>query len=467
VPTDEQDPFSSPIDEWTQDIHQGDAVETLAEMPESSVHTVVTSPPYFGLRDYGVDGQIGLEDSLNQYIAELLGVASELRRVLRPDGSWWLNLGDTFAGSGNGRSMDAEETKESQPPEGRPAPSASSFRAKSKMLVPHRVAIALEDQGWLVRSDAVWAKPNPMPHPVKDRLHEHKEFLFHLTPEPDYWFDLDAVREPHKKASLERRDRHDFNDSGTDAAAYPRDTDDEFLGTDAEDALHPNGKNPGDILDVAVKAFPEAHFAVYPPELVETPIKASCPPKVCAACGTPYERLVEDVPVWERDTESIEREQLRRALDRFESSALTEDHLRAVRAKGFSDAAAGKEQTGAGRNTEDVEALAEEAKDVLGGYFREFTMTTHETDGWQQVCDCATEETEPGIVLDPFAGAGTTALVAKGLGQRFVGIDLNPKYVALAQKRVGVTIDEPERLDLLDDDATSLAAYADGGQVDD
>jgi DNA modification methylase len=462
VPTDEPANSSLPVNQWTQDIHQGDAVEMLRGMPESSVHCVVTSPPYFGLRDYDVDGQIGLEDSLDEYIEELLDVAEQIQRVLRPDGSWWLNLGDSFAGSGRGQ-WENEDTaqKEAYTPDSGDLPEQDvSLRRKSKMLVPHRVAIALEDEGWLVRSDAVWAKPNPMPHPVKDRLHEHKEFLFHLTPEPDYWFDLDAIRAPHKEASLERRQRHDFNDSGTQAEAYPRDTDDQHLGTDPEDALHPNGKNPGDILEVPVKSFPEAHFAVYPPELVEDPIKASCPPKVCVACGHPYERLVVDVPVWERDPTDVEREQLQRALERFEDSELTEAHLKAVRAKGFSDAAAGKQQAGAGRNTADVEALAQEAKDVLGGYFREFTMTAHETDGWQQVCDCETDATESGIVLDPFAGAGTTALVAKDLGRRFIGIDLNPEYVAMAQKRVGITVDEPDRL--LDDDETSLTAYAEG-----
>jgi SAM-dependent methyltransferase len=137
------------------------------------------------------------------------------------------------------------------------------------------------------------------------------------------------------------------------------------------------------------------------------------------------------------------------------------EDLEAVRSKGFSDAAAGKQQTGAGRNTDDVEQLAAEAKDVLGGYFREFTMTASEVGGWEQDCDCETDETKAGLVLDPFAGAGTTCLVAKRLGRRFIGIDLNPEYVAMAQKRVGVTVDAPELL--LDEDETHLAAFADGG----
>ncbi|SDJ33789.1 DNA modification methylase [Halovenus aranensis] len=451
---------------WASDIHQGDAAETLAEMPESSVHMAMTSPPYFGLRNYGVDGQIGLEDSLDEYISELLDVASELRRVLREDGSWWLNLGDSFAGSWGAQSKDDEANHRSRDAYPGKTPARSgALRRKSKMLVPHRVAIALEDAGWIVRADCPWVKPNPMPHPVKDRLHEHKEFVFHLTPEPDYWFDLDAVREPHKESSLERRGRYDYNTSGTAADAYPNEQnqDDEYIGTEPEDALHPNGKNPGDVFEIPVKAFPEAHFAVYPPELCEAPIKSSCPPTVCAACGTPYERDVEEVPVWERDRSEIEREQLKKALDRFDKSDLTEEHLEAVRRVGFNDAGYTEvHQVGLGKAGEDAEVLAREAKEVLGGYFREITLTAHETAGWSQACDCDTDETDAGIVLDPFAGAGTTCMVAKDLGRRFIGIDLNPDYVALAQKRVGVTVEEPERL--LEDDAQTTLVQTDGGR---
>jgi DNA modification methylase len=446
---------------WINDVHQGDAAETLAEMPESSVHMAMTSPPYFGLRDYGVEGQIGLEDSLTEYIDTLVDVGKELRRVLRNDGSWWLNLGDSFAGSWGAQSKDDEVNhrgREAYP--GKNPGRNGSLRRKSKMLVPHRVTIALEDAGWVVRADCPWVKPNPMPHPVKDRLHEHKEFVFHLTPEPDYWFDLDAVREPHQEESV-RRTGNSYENSGTTADAYPDRESSDYIGTEPEDALHPNGKNPGDVLKIPVKAFPEAHFAVYPPKLCETPIKSSCPPTVCVACETPYVRNITDVPVWEYDRSEVEREQLKTALDRFEQSALTEEHLDAIRAVGFTDTASGKQQSGAGRNTARTERLASEAKDVLGGYFREFTMTAHRVGDLEQVCDCDTDATEPGIVLDPFAGAGTTCMVAKTLGRRFIGIDLNPDYVALAQKRVGVTVDEPERL--LDDSEQAMLPLADGG----
>ncbi|WP_254810675.1 DNA-methyltransferase [Natronosalvus amylolyticus] len=449
------------IDKWVNDIHEGDVLETLRALPESSVHLVVTSPPYFNLRDYGVDGQIGLEDSLDAYVETMVDVGHEIRRVLRDDGSWWLNLGDSFAGSNRGSwNEDNGEPKESYSPDVGDLPHhTTNLQRKSKMMVPHRVAIALQSNEWVVRSDAVWKKENPMPHPVKDRLNEHKEFFFHLTAEPNYWFDLDAIREQPQESSIGRDDTGGQKTTNVDP--YPgREGKGRIHNFDR--ACHPNGKNPGDILEVAVRPFPKAHFATFPPELVETPIKASCPPKVCAVCGAPYERSNEEIPVWE--LENPDRPQLKRALEIADDAGLTEDHFEAIRSYGFADAGHGKNcQTGTGNNTDEVESLAKEAKEALGGYFREFVTAYQDTGNFEQACDCPTvgEYTEPGIVLDPFAGAGTTCLVAKRLNRRFVGIDLNPEYVALAQKRVGITVDEPERL--LEDGETSLLAYADGG----
>lgn len=445
---------------WVNDIHQGDAAEQLAEMPADSVHMAMCSPPYYGLRDYGVDGQIGLEESLNEYIDSLVDVADELRRVLRDDGSWWLNLGDSFAGSWGAQSKD--ETSNNLPQHGFPDKNPGrnvTLRRKSKMLVPHRVAIALQDAGWIVRSDAVWQKPNPMPHPVKDRLHEHKEFVFHLTPEPDYWFDLDSIREPHKETSLNRSEAS-FEASGRGSITCPREDDPSHIGTEPEDALHSNGKNPGDIFEVPVKAFPEAHFAVYPPELCEKPIKATAPEHVCADCGRPYERVTEQVPMWERDPSTIEREQTKRALEIADEAGLTDEHFEAARAVGLGNLDSG-EGNPYDRVDDERAELAREAADVLGSYYREALMSeTESTDEWQQACDCETDETEPGIVLDPFAGAGTTLLVAKNLGHRFVGTELNPEYVAMAQKRVGITVDEPE---LLTENGQTTLVQTDGG----
>ncbi len=365
--------MTAAVERWVNDIHQGDAAETLAEMPDNSVHMAMCSPPYFGLRDYEVDGQIGLEESLDDYIQELLKVADELERVLRDDGSWWLNLGDTFGGDSIVRSDGDwtrpgddgyEEAHSASYGDGRR--SMSAFGRKNKMLVPHRVAIALQDNGWVVRADAPWVKD--MPDPAGDRLRRGPEYLFHLTKKPDYW------------ANSEQMNHRGW-------------------------------------FDLSQGQFSEGHFATFPEELPKLPIKGTCPPKVCANCGDPYKPETLDTPPWERDIGDVERPQLRKALKKAEKADLSNEHLEAARSLGFSDAGAGKNcQTGAGRNSEEVEKLAEEAKEVLGGYFREFTLGTTEQVGWTQACDCDTDETEPGIALDPFAGAGTTALVAKELG---------------------------------------------------
>jgi DNA modification methylase len=391
------------IETWTNGIHAGDAAETLREMPESSVHMAMCSPPYYGLRDYGVDGQIGLEDSLDEYIQELVDVGRALRRVLRDDGSWWLNLGDSYS-TERGNHHSGEDVGGAPDADYHSGEREGGFGRKNKMLVPHRVAIALQEDGWVVRNDVTWYKPNPMPSSVKDRLNTCTEQVFHLTPEPDYWYDLDAIREAHKPDStrLSKTGDHKYsNDGPGDHSMKP------------EQRAHPAGKNPGDVFEVTTKPYPDAHFAVYPPELCEKPIKATCPPKVCADCGAPYKREVE-----------VERENYANRADRIEATG------------------------GA----------------IGGGVGKNFPDTEREFKGWTPTCDCDTDETRAGIALDPFAGAGTTCMVAKRLGRRFVGIDLNPEYVAMAEKRVGVTVTNPSYLtDERQKNLRELAA-TDGGK---
>jgi DNA modification methylase len=376
------EPMSDDIDDWTQDIHAGDVRERLSELPANSVHMGMTSPPYFGLRDYGEDDQIGLEDSLDGYISELVSVFEDIRRVLRPDGSFWLNLGD-------------------------------SFEDKQKMLVPHRVAIALQDAGWVVRNDVTWVKPNPMPQSVTDRLNTTTEQVFHLTPESDYWYDLDAVREPYSEYTRRMSHRHESGVERGDRTPHAGIGD---SSTTRSDHMHPAGKNPGDVFEVTTKPFPDAHFAVYPPELCEKPIKATCPPKVCVECGTPYERDVERTPG----------------------------------EYNYSDRSG--------------EMRAETAQFQASG--EQVSRPSAEFNGWNQPCDCNTDATESGIALDPFAGAGTTCKVAKDLGRRFVGLELNPEYVAMAQERLSLTVDDPEQI--RDADATGLEQFtADEVSADD
>jgi len=345
----------------TETIHTGDVRETLPELPTSSVHMCMTSPPYYGLRDYQEDEQIGLEESLDEYISELVGVGDALRRVLRDDGSWWLNLGDGYAGSGRG-AWDKDDQKESWTFNGGKAPERdTNLKRKNKMLVPHRVAIALQEAGWVVRNDVTWLKPNPMPQSVKDRLNTTTEQIFHLTPQPDYWYDLDAIREPYaEKTKIAKKNGHSVSGEKRTRDDSPGNHDEGGLyAKSREEQMNSAGKNPGDVFEITTEPFPDAHFAVYPSALCDKPIKASCPPTVCAECGAPYER---------------------------------------------------------------------------------------ESEGWSQTCECDTDDTEPGIVIDPFAGAGTTLLKAKQLGRRFVGVELNAEYADMARARVGLDVDDVSRI---------------------
>jgi DNA modification methylase len=452
----------SESDEWVNQIHEGDTRTVLNKLPESSIHCVVTSPPYWGLRDYNHNDQIGLEATVEEYVAELVAIGRKLRRVLRDDGSWWLNLGDTYAGGGGaaGKPADYDDLHDDSYPDEPPA-RQTRFARKCKILVPHRVAIALIDDGWIVRSDAIWSKTNGMPSSVKDRLNEEKELLFHLTPQPDYWFDLDAIRKPHKANSI-ARDQYDYESAGRQSMHCPREDREKDVTVANDKALHPRGGNPGDVFEIGVARDSVSHFATFPTQLVEPPIKATCPPQVCAECGTPYEReTVEETLTLDTDTTPT-RPQTQRALDLAREANLTDEHLAACRSVGFSDAGVSKIcQTGAGNNAKHVEELAAEAKDVLGGYFRKFCDSKRTTQGWSPQCECKTDATDSGIVLDPFAGAGTTCRVAKRLGRQFVGIEVNPDYVALAQQRAGIDVDEPERLS--EDGQLGLAAFADGG----
>ena len=234
-------------------IVQGDAQKVLEEWPDNSIHCVVTSPPYWNLKDYGVDGQIGLEDTVADYIDDLLAVFKEIQRVLRSDGNLWVNLGDTY-------------------------------ERKDKQFVPHQVALALREQGWLARNDVVWQKTNPMPESVTDRLSTTHEFLFHFVEQRNYFYDLDAIREPYKESSLKRAKR-DWN--GETNRGDPNGRKEQ---PNPEDFVREDGKNPGDVIETSTANCSESHFAVFPDELVTKPIRAGCPPRVCRACGTPHER---------------------------------------------------------------------------------------------------------------------------------------------------------------------------------
>jgi site-specific DNA-methyltransferase (adenine-specific) len=252
----------------TNRILVGDVRDKLQELPEGSIDTVITSPPYFRLRNYGSKKQIGLESHVDQWVEELRIVFRGLHRVLKPTGSVWLNLGDTYSGSLKDGGM-----------------------AKSLLLAPERLALALQADGWILRNKVIWAKPNPMPTSVKDRLSCTYEVVYFLTKSKDYFFDLDAIRVPHAGSvgkSKSKRPSWSVPPSWRGPSAGSNSGLDRLKAQGL--AGHPLGKNPGDVWSVATAGFRGAHHAVFPQKLVERPLLATCPEQVCAACGVPWSR---------------------------------------------------------------------------------------------------------------------------------------------------------------------------------
>ena len=312
----------------------GDAAATLRKLPDRSVDCVVTSPPYFQLRNYQHTGQLGLEEHVQLWVNELRGVLREVARVLTPTGSVWLNLGDSYS------------TGEPQ-----------GAQAKSLLLGPERLVLALIEDGWIVRNKIIWAKRNPMPSPARDRLASTWEVVYLLVRQRDYFFDLDSVRVPHKTTKKPPTTKR-----GWSVPPAWRVSTSSNSGLDALNAEgrvgHPLGKNPGDVWLLSTASYRGPHHAVFPTTLAETPIKAGSPARRCIRCRSP----------WRRAT-------IRRL-----------GHL-AVRGE------------------------------------------------LKPSCTCAAKW-EPGIVLDPFIGSGTTAIAAEALGRNWLGIELNPTFARLAEERI-------------------------------
>jgi len=295
-------------------ILQGDALEQLKGIKSETVDCVITSPPYWGLRDYGVEGQLGLESTPEEYVSKMVEVFREVKRVLRDDGTLWLNLGDSYCGTGN-----KGEYKDPKYLDGRNGQKVAlnnkikGLKSKDLVGIPWRVAFALQANGWYLRQDIIWHKPNPMPESVTDRCTKAHEYIFLLAKSKKYYFNNEAIKEPVADGTKERYD-YSF---GQPKRANNKDRND----GDRDDWGEPPAtRNKRSVWTITTKPFKEAHFAVFPEKLVEPMVKAGCP-------------------------------------------------------KG-------------------------------------------------------------GLVLDPFIGSGTTAVVAKRLGRNYIGIELNPEYIKIAKKRL-------------------------------
>jgi DNA modification methylase len=308
----------------------GDVLQVLKQIPDDTFHCCVTSPPYWGLRDYGHDGQIGLEATPEAYVARMVEVFREVRRVLRDDGTLWLNLGDSYASGTIGRNDDdtlprpkgghrvGSATPGKQGTRKRP----ESIKPKDLVGIPWRVAFALQADGWWLRQDIIWHKPNPMPESVRDRCTKAHEYVFLLTKSERYFCDSEAIHEKSvdKESINGRRPRKHHALAESDPTEFGA-TRLGFLNGRSNQAgtTYPT-RNRRSVWTVTTKPYSGAHFAVMPADLVEPCIKAGCP--------------------------------------------------------------------------------------------------------------------EGGAVIDPFSGSGTTAMVARNLSCRFIGIELNPAYVELSQKRL-------------------------------
>lgn len=253
-------------------LHLGDTLEVMRRLPDQAANCIVTSPPYWGLRDYGQPGQYGLEDSPLDYVQTLRAVFAEARRILTPDGTLWLNLGDTYSVRAD---ASASRTYRADGAGVQPRRTNTTTIAprKSLLMIPERVALGMQDDGWILRNKIVWHKPNAMPQSATDRLSNRHETVYLFTRSPHYFFDLDAIRQTAKvPAGRTWEQRRAAGEPGRHGLAGQA-----AVGTGGF-ATNDRGRNPGDVWTLSTRPYPEAHFATFPIDLPLRCIAAGCAP---------------------------------------------------------------------------------------------------------------------------------------------------------------------------------------------
>ena len=385
----------------------GDAIEQLATRPEKSVHCCVTSPPYWMLRDYGVDGQIGLEATPEEYIAKMVEVFRAVWRVLRDDGTLWLNVGDSYASGGgahggrtdNQRGVGARVMHDSGAGDKAARTPPPGLKPKDLVGIPWMLAFALRADGWYLRSEIIWHKSNPMPESCRDRPTKSHEQMFLLTKRPTYYYDQDAIREEHAPNTVKA-----FADGkGTNARAFGKASTQDALGkcmsggmasndNGAGRFLDPRGANKRTVWTIPTFAYPKAHFATFPPALVEPCILAGTSAKgCCPECGAPWKRVVERSGY---------------------SPPIVAEGVRNV------DASRG-----------------DKTRKLSGAEYNATASVV--TTGWTPTCDHEADPV-PAVVLDPFAGSGTVGQVAREHGRDYLLVELNPEYVEQIKERLAM-----------------------------
>lgn len=372
-------------------IYQGNALDVLKTFPKESIDCIMTSPPYWGLRDYGEDtstdwdgwkGQLGLEPDFNDYIKHLCGIFDEVKRILKTRGTCWVNIGDTYGGSLQGygtikRNIDSgfQDTRDGYyaSSNAKPPMADMDYPDKCLVMIPFRFAIEMVNRGWRLRNTLIWHKPNCLPSSVKDRFTVDFEHVFFFVKSKKYWFETQYEKNLSiGKTGWEKSGRGDSSQTA-------------MVGDGR--MFNPLGRNKRTVWTITTQPFPDAHFAVFPEELCETPIKAGCPEFICKKCGKAREKIFE--------SEIIE----------------TEEYL---------------------RQRENQKKYAEECMGAGSVPQSEFFKTK-----FKGYTDCGCNAGwDSGVVLDPFMGSGTVGLVALKQNKKFVGIELKPAYIEMAMKRL-------------------------------
>ena len=433
-------------------IHNIDALEGLKQLPDNYIDCVMTSPPYWALRDYGIEphvwdawdkktgkcwnqsehsfnvkapprrnrnpddvkdsdsiqagnigsqhklpfiafcskcqawkGSLGLEPTFDLYIKHLCDIFDEVKRVMKKEGTCWVNLGDTYSNKDSGGDNVMGNPEFARPHREnviRP-PKETQLPSKSLTLIPFRFAIEMINRGWILRNTIIWQKPNCMPSSAKDRFTVDFEYLFFFVKQKKYFFE--AQYEPQLESSIKR---YQYEFPGYPGDIYPnekRDSPNNFNGN----RMIEGGRNKRTVWSICPQPFPEAHFAVYPEELCETPIKAGCPEFVCKKCGKAKEKLYD-----------YEKEGLVKCNARGELRPNTGEDIHFTKSMGYK---------------EKYNSIPK---------FKGYTN-----------CNCNTGF-KGGIVLDPFIGAGTTVIVALKQSKQFIGFEINKEYIEIANKRI-------------------------------
>jgi len=435
-------------------IINGDCLEVMKEMPDQAIDMIITSPPYWGLRDYGVEqifggdkdcehewalkegkelklttgknsqcvrpwrklattkmpdsgfclkchawkGQLGLEPTPEMYIEHLTEIFNEVKRVLKKTGTLWLNIGDTYSGSNCGsndyREQDGLGTNPQLRYKGQKAGNAN-LPSKCLCMIPERLSWSLIQNGWILRNKIIWYKPNGMPSSVKDRFSNKWEYVFMFSKSQRYYFDLDGVREAYAESTFQRVSQNEGNPKWDGDHKRGSPMGEHTL--DPKQFTHPKGKNPGDVWEIGTVPCPikGIHFATFPEDLCRKAIIPGCPEEVCKKCGKPRERIIERT--------------------------------------GYPDPENNIDTQGRRKSSGEIATDTGRRKTLSGKKHADFKRKHPDKFiGWTS-CDC-NAGFEGGILLDPFCGVGTACYVARRLRRRFIGIDIKPEYCEKADK---------------------------------